>query len=226
MNNQNSGNLNVDYYFSTLLVNKPTKIDSQLTECMNRIFSSPEYLSSKPYKIKKAINELSANNLLTSIEITKSLNSILTEEDYELDYYKMKIFMLIETNSQNLGFFDNINDQKIIDNDTKNISHALNIVLNEKNEIYIENEMLSIADLKIKVKEYELKFKSESIITLDISKKALYSDYISLENAIKEAIEELRNELSLKTFNKSFEELTEKNLKSIKKTFPIRVIEK
>jgi len=223
INELNSRNLIVDYYFSKLLVKKPTSINPKLSECINSILTSKEYLTSKPHKLEKAINEHSEKKSLTASELTKSINSILNEDDYELDFYKLRIFMLIESNSQSFGLNNRINDSKLSETKPTDLSNSLNIVLNKNNKILIQNKTLTIDELNNEVRKYEIEFKNESIITIQASREAKYKDYASIQDAIKSTIDKLRQELSLKKFNKELDQLSDEDFKTVRATYPINV---
>ena len=156
--------------------------------------------------------------------IAKGLLKVLTEEDLELDFYKLRTFLLfsiIDTNSgMNMQLSDFESDQTEVD-----LTKALRITLDDKNQIFVNKKKVSLDDLKKLVREYESELKSESVILWKTDRATMYRNYIDVQNAIVGEIQYLRNKLAIEKYKTEFDKLTEEQQSEIKNIYPKRIIE-
>lgn len=66
---------------------------------------------------------------------------------------------------------------------------------------------------------------SRAIVSIANDRGTSYSFYIKVQNEIERAYNELRNELAIEKFNKSYKSLSEERRKAINKIFPKRISE-
>ncbi|MCB4800274.1 ExbD/TolR family protein [Neotamlana laminarinivorans] len=132
-----------------------------------------------------------------------------------------------------LAFFSCINDKGLVKelpevSETKteyDLSKAINIYIDGSNQLLVDNEKLDIDELKTKVREYENKNKSESIISIKNAPESSYSTFIDVQNAIVGEIRILRETLSKEKYNIELDSLTKEQLSEIRKVYPLNLAE-
>jgi biopolymer transport protein ExbD len=125
--------------------------------------------------------------------------------------------------------------------------NVLQVWINGDNNLMVSGETIDISDLRGKIKEFiknpdkaedlpeietmniqylgESQVSNKHIISLMSDRNTKYSNYIAVQNEILGAYNELREEVSLKNFNKSFNELDKTRKKSIETVYPIHISE-
>lgn len=120
------------------------------------------------------------------------------------------------------------------------------VLVNRNNDLLVENEWSSVADLREKAKEFmanpnddpnlpekELKdipilgptMVSKGVISLQNDRDTKYEMYIAVQNELVGAINDLRNELALSKFGKAFEKCDEDQQEAIKDVYPQKISE-
>lgn len=185
---------------------------------------SAKYDMTKLKGLEQAIDNAQYSGDLQPALIAEDILKVLTEKDFELDFYKLRTFLLlsiIDTNSGiNRKLPDFENDQSEID-----LTNALKIILDDQNQIFVNDKKVSLDDLKTLVREYESKFKSESVISLKADRGTMYRTYIDVQNAIVGEIQYLRDKLAKEKYNAELDKLTEEQQFEIKKVYPQKLIE-
>ena len=117
---------------------------------------------------------------------------------------------------------------------TVNTDNILNVLVNGKNELLVENERAEIYDLRERTKEFitnpqKLDHMPDSpkkaIISLRNDRSTSYETYIGVYNELKGAYAELRDEEARRVYNKSFEMLEKAQKKEIKNKIPLIISE-
>ena len=120
------------------------------------------------------------------------------------------------------------------------------VLVNRNNDLLVENEWSSVADLREKAKEFmanpnddpnlpekELKdipifgptMVSKGVISLQNDRDTKYEMYIAVQNELVGAINDLRNELALSKFGKTFDKCDEEQQEAIKDIYPQKISE-
>lgn len=103
------------------------------------------------------------------------------------------------------------------------INNALKIHLNSESRIVIDNKEIDIDELRKRVSDYESKHTSKSVIVITSSRAADYGSYVTLQNAIIEEIEHLRQLLAQKKYKTDIKKLKKEQLLAIKRTYPLLI---
>lgn len=115
-----------------------------------------------------------------------------------------------------------------------NTDNILNVLVNGKNELLVENERAEIHELRERTKEFignpqRLDHLPESpnkaIISLKNDRSTSYETYIGVYNELKGAYAELRDEEARRVYNKGFEMLEKSQQKEIKNKIPLIISE-
>jgi len=193
-------------------------------ECQKIIVKdSTIYNLSKLKGLELAINNAQNSRDIQASLIAKDILKILTEEDFELDYYKLRTFFLFNIIDIDSGISRRL--PEIEENLEYDLTNALKIIIDDKSEIFIDNKKVTIDKLKRLVREYELKNKSESIISLKSDRGAMYKTYIEVQNAVVGEIRHLRDNLAKEKYNTELDNLTKEQLSEIKKIYPQKLVE-
>lgn len=121
-------------------------------------------------------------------------------------------------------YYKNITSLKSILGESSTFRNIIEIKEQESGSLLLNNNPISVENLRSKIKELILK-NSDYIINFYINDNADFSDYFNINYAISDAIFEIRNDYSFKTFSKEFENLDSEEQNYIKELYPIRVIE-
>lgn len=118
-------------------------------------------------------------------------------------------------------------------------NNILRIVINSNNAVLVEDEIISITEIKEIAKQfldnngdgsckYCEGFKSDkasdnpksAVISLQNDRETSYNEFIKVQDELTKAYFELRKTYAKKVFNKSPEELTEIELQQVKNAYP------
>jgi len=204
-------------------IDKPNTIKAQ--DCQKIIvIDSSLYDLSKLKGLEQAITNAQHSNDIQPSLIARDFLKVLSDEDFELDFYKLRTFFLFEMMNPNDGINRKLPKLKA-DKTEYDLSNALNIYLDDKSQIIVNEKKLSIEELKKLIREYELKNKSESIISLKTERETSYKTYIEVQNAMVGEINNLREQLSKERYNVELDKLSEEQFTEIKKIYPQKIVE-
>ena len=117
----------------------------------------------------------------------------------------------------------NKNDQLLVENKPMDIKY-----LRESAKEFIENPARKdhLPEFKeVEVPYFGLYQVSKQIISLQNDRGTSYGIYIQAQNELAAAYNELRNEISLRKFGKSFDDIDKEQQKAVKKVYPQRISE-
>ncbi|PWK16872.1 hypothetical protein, partial [Xanthomarina spongicola] len=189
-------------------------------DCQVDLINSENYPNTKVYKLQAVIDSIKTAGDIMPSNIASGVLSVLEEKDFELEYYKIKTFVLLDATNTTSGI-----TKTLVKNEKINLDKALKIYLNEKSEIIVNDRTINIKDLRTLVKKYESKNKSESIIALKTERETMYKTYIEVSNIIEDEIKLLREEVSRKKFSTEFDKLTTEQSSEIIKMYPKKIVE-
>jgi len=189
-------------------------------ECQNiRVKDSTSYDMSKLKQFEQAISK-AENAINIQSAVAKELLEVLTEDDFTHDFYKVRTFFIFSLISTNAGISKQI--EKPIKYD---LTIALKINIDDKNEIFVDTQKVTMDKLKKLVRKYESKNKSESIISLKADRNTKYRIYVDVQNAVLEEINYLRTKLAKEKYKKELTQLTKEQLSEIKEIYPQNLAE-
>jgi len=125
-----------------------------------------------------------------------------------------------------------------------NKRNVLLIKANEAGELYVNDDLMELKDLKATIVDFidnngdgscnyckGLKDEKASVnpnlaaISIDVQATAQYKHLVSIENEITKSYKELRTRFAKEKFNKSPDELTKAELQQVKEAYPFRISE-
>ncbi len=120
------------------------------------------------------------------------------------------------------------------------------VLINANNQLLVQGQYLSMSELKDKAKEFienpldkeDLPAKdlkqipligeypvSKGVISLQNDRGTQYQQYLTVQNELQLAYNELRNELATKRFNKKYDNCSAEEQDAIKEVYPQRISE-
>lgn len=219
-----------DYNLSISFLDKIIDIGMPQNEsfknCQSELRERSENAFSKGNKLQTVLDSIKNSGNLTPSIVANGILSVLDEKDFELDFYKMSVFFLFDTinYTNDSGISRKLSEFK--ENETEyDLSKAINIFIDGNNQIFANKEKVDIEKLKVLIREYEFKYKSESIISFKSERETMYKTYIDVQNAIIGEIQILREQLAKEKYNTELDKLTEEQQSEIKKIFPKKIVE-
>lgn len=112
--------------------------------------------------------------------------------------------------------------------------NVLNILVNGNDQLLVRGELLQLADLTEEVKKHvsnnnrDEKYSespAKAIVSIKNDRGTSYSMYIRVQNEMKRAYNELRNEESIRVYGKPYDKLSESEQKRINKVYPQKISE-
>ncbi|SKB64936.1 Biopolymer transport protein ExbD/TolR [Maribacter arcticus] len=198
----------------------------KIERCQLKTFAdSASYNLSKLRRFENIFSPDNPNSSRVS-SVTKQILDVLTLEDFELDYYKLRTFLIFSYIDTDAGLDEQLSENSIGDNENIDLKNALRIEIDGNDLVYVDNKKVNEAGLKKKVRSYEEKNKSESIILLKADRETKYGTYIKVQNAIVYEIQNLRENFSKNKYNKNLDELSDQQLSEISKMYPQNLVEK
>tara|TARA_R110002012_G_scaffold263456_2_gene446536 strand:+ start:202460 stop:203344 length:885 start_codon:yes stop_codon:yes gene_type:complete len=169
-------------------------------------------------QMKELIRQKKVNEPLNMASL---LAKVLTKEDLELDYFKIKLFVFMATSAH-------IGNNYVSDDVLPAIyddENAFTISINAKNEIYSNNKLVNVNELGSLLRNYLVNNTSKSIVLVHYSRNTKYKNYIDLQQSILAVIEELKQEYALEKFNNSFNKLTDTQKDQVNKMYVVNLRE-
>ncbi len=104
---------------------------------------------------------------------------------------------------------------------------AMSIRLSDDNQVLIDEEPAAISQVKQRVMEFisHCEKPDQHVVSIDISRKADYKTYFSLQNEIVAAYNLLRNQRAMKLYKQPFDACSEEQQEAIRAFYPQRVAE-
>lgn len=182
--------------------------------------------TTKEEKLDVIMDSLLQHQNVSAANVANLYLSVLDNKDFELDYYKFRFlstFSMLDTNNgilRSLPIAEEKEEEKEYD-----LKGALEIYLNENSEILVNQQLVSLSELKERVREFESKNRSASVIKFSTSNEARYAAYMQIQTAVSDEINKLRDELSRQQYGLDFQELNAEQAEEIQNTYPIRLVE-
>lgn len=112
--------------------------------------------------------------------------------------------------------------------------NVLTVLVNSRDQLLVEGEWTDISTLRATTKEFIVNPQkketlpedpTKAVVSLQNDRGTSYNAYIQVQNELKAAYNEVRNEESRARFGKKFDELTESQQKEIQAIYPVKISE-
>ena len=198
------------------------------SNCAPNLMEGPEYESSNLAKLNEVTNKYNRAKDLQVSEFHKELSVFLTPEAFEHSYYKFTFFVMLNTIyyaydtgiAQKLPPVRDLEDPPILTPE-----QILQIEIDADNNLTVEGMPAKVEELRAIAKAHLEDLKEEAVISLANARDTSYKFYVSVQNEIVAAYQEVRDEYALKRYGKPLEALSEEELKAVKLVYPQRFSE-
>jgi biopolymer transport protein ExbD len=112
--------------------------------------------------------------------------------------------------------------------------NVLTVLVNAKDQLLVEGEWSDVSQLREITKEFIVNPEkketlpedpTKAVVSLQNDRGTSYNAYIQVQNELKAAYNEVRNEKSKEMFGKKFDDLNETQQKEIQSIYPIKISE-
>lgn len=204
--------------FMDLIMNIPQPNSDSVRNCQNTLLKNHNYDFSKGKKLQSVLESNQNSDNFEPSNMANGILKVLDENDFELDYYKFRTFLMLDLLNSEVKRSEKLNEPKM------DISNALKIYIDEKNKIFVEEDEIIIKELKPIILKYYKENKSNSVIALKTTKETMYREYIEVQNEIISAINTSRENLSKERFNEKYIDLTIDQKNEIDREYPNTIV--
>ncbi|MFC4220020.1 biopolymer transporter ExbD [Flagellimonas marina] len=207
-----------DYYPSKPFMDFVTLEEHEIkrTKCNN----FPK--SGKLALFHQAIDSITKSGYSEADAIAQVFLSVLSIDDFELDYYKLKTFALLIWIRTGEGMENEPVKElpKIYDSNS-----VIEIYLDAKGQPFVNENKISLEKLSGLIYKYMENKKAESAIIIKTDKSVSYKNYIQIQKAVADEILYLREKLSVEMYNIPFKNLSKEQKEELKNIYPMNVYE-
>jgi|TARA_B110000037_G_C16981111_1_gene449051 hypothetical protein len=188
-------------------------------KCTEKIKSLKKYKNSNTFLLEKRMDSIKEEfDLKNASEV---FLKIFDYRDFEIEFYKLRVLLVLEMNKSVAEF--EIETPKY---SKERIENSFNVNLSKENIISVNGKKTSKTGFKNVLKDYLLRNKKESLISIKLSRDAQYGEYLKLNENLELVFSKLRNQISIEYFNKEFNSLTKGEKGKIEKEYSFEIYEK
>lgn len=189
------------------------------SKCTEKIKALSEYKKSNTYLLEQRMDSIKED--FTAEKASEIFLKTMNEKDFEIDYYKMRVLLLIERTSS----------LRKLENETpkyseKRINNSLKVKLSSENIVFVNGIKTSKVEFQKTIEKYLMDNKKESLININTSRDAQYGEYLKLIENLNFVIEQVRNKISLEFYKKEFNELTKTEKEQIEMDYSFDIYSK
>ena len=168
----------------------------------------------------------------------------------DISFIALMFFLMVSTMDREEGISRRLpplpsEDQKVEDQKV-NRRNIIQVKINASDRLFAGNQLMEVGLLKDKIKEFltnptndpnlpELEDKeieglgtvrvSKGVISLQNDRGTTYSQYIAVQNELLRAVNELRDDFSMRTYGKKYSKLSEEKQEIVRKAVPQNISE-
>ncbi|WP_298510228.1 hypothetical protein [uncultured Kordia sp.] len=216
-----------DFILNTMVKAKDFSFE-KYKSCVSEMMNETGFKETRINKNTEFLKSIIKNKGTSSIsEIGNEISKMFTAEDFTHEYYKFLMITTIDNYYikpiiQEVDI-DELHLAKEIENVLQKdltVATNLQIVTKGKSTLKVNNEEVSIDELKEVLKKHYQTHTFNSSVSLNVSGETMMSTVADIKEVISDALHAVRNEFALKKYKKPFDELTEKQQQKIKKMYP------
>ncbi|MEM6686168.1 MAG: hypothetical protein AAF617_10320 [Bacteroidota bacterium] len=186
--------------------------------CSNELKATNGYEKSKLFQVEETLKQI--KTIKDVQKVTVQVATMLTEAEVSHPYYRLRIINFLESHGRRST--EKISKKPTLSKEA--LQNALKIHIKAQDEILVNTTSVSFGELLQKTKTYLEKNTSKSIITIKAEAAISKQFSTALQLEIKKILQSLRDQLSQKKYNSSFEKLSSAQQQEIKKTYPETII--
>ena len=124
--------------------------------------------------------------------------------------------------------------------------NLINVYIDSSSQLLVNDTLIDITNLRSKIKDFLdirsserqecpekhfedipglgiIKINKKAMVTIKAEKSALYRVYVQVQKELLQAFRDLRNELSIERFEKTFDNCSAEEQKAIEKVYPLAI---
>lgn len=182
-------------------------------------------------RVAKEFDALAINGNIEPPAIMTIYANSLTVEDLKHPLYRSMVLLYLYNFCSTFDFDTEIGLKgklpPLPDNESTNAGkeNVFEILIGANNTLLVEDKLEKLTHLKNLTKNFIVNHKEIGIISLQNDRGADYNLYTEIQNIIRTAYKEVRNEYALKTYNKSYDELSEEQQEMVRTIYPQKISE-
>lgn len=179
--------------------------------CVEDIVDEEGFKESKAYKNTAYLRAFDTAKIKNNAsEIWSEISKRFTAEDFTHDYYKLAVFIMIETYKTP----QTIEEIEVVE------TPAFMIMLEGKNMIKVNAIEVSLDELKEMLKMYYQIHTSNSKISLSVDGKTMMNTVGDVKKIMHDVVKSLREELALEKYKRSYDTLMQEQQQEINEIYP------
>lgn len=168
----------------------------------------------------------------------------------DISFIALIFFLMVTTMDKETGISRRLppmpTEEQKVEDQKVNRRNIIQVKINASDRLFAGNEAMDVSQLKDKIKEFltnpaedpnlpEKEYKdieglgsvqvSKGVISLQNDNGTTYSKYIEVQNELIRAVNELRDEFSMRTFGKKYANLSEDLQKAVREAVPQSISE-
>ncbi|QJP33143.1 hypothetical protein F0365_01310 [Nonlabens sp. Ci31] len=158
------------------------------------------------------MNKLQTTDLYKA-EVSSELLKLFEEEDYDLEFYRNGILVLIAWIDLSSGIPDNLPVPSTpLETAVKEPCDEVSILITENGTLLVDNKVSQVEKLESNILKFIDSTNSTVFIILSSDRQATYKFYLEVTDKIVSARKVYRNELSMREYDKAYEDLNEEQI--------------
>lgn len=158
------------------------------------------------------MNKLQTTDLYKA-EVSSELLKLFEEEDYDLEFYRNGILVLIAWIDLSSGIPDNLPVPSTpLETAVKEPCDEVSILITENGTLLVDDKVSQVEKLESNILKFIDSTNSTVFIILSSDRQATYKFYLEVTDKIVSARKVYRNELSMREYDKAYEDLNEEQI--------------
>ncbi len=202
---------------SRLELNRESK-ESLFIECRKSMLNINISSLEKGNKLGAITALMGTNGNVDISSVANEVLELLNEDDFELNYYKLNAFLIFD------AFKLLKNESVVIKKPELDLSNALKISINNKNELFVDDKKTELKNIKRLIIKY-VKNNDNPMIKTKVDSETSYKIYIAVKNEITSAYNFLKDQSAKEKFNTTYFKLNENEKAIIDSLHEIKIVE-
>jgi hypothetical protein len=150
---------------------------------------------------------------------------LLTEADFELPYYRLFTYELIDRQAYNTEFapapFTSLEALGQLNSSGANV---FRVYLNEEDQLIVADQVVSTQQMGALVAGHARTFEQSALYVLQVEADVKYGNFVGLKDQIALAVSRVRDTYARRTLGKTLTELDRQEREAVYEKYPIRII--
>lgn len=192
-------------------------------ECLKKVQKSDIFKGSKIEQLYQSSHLFLVEDEQFENKVAASLLKTLDANDFELNFYKARLFLLLATLE-----FDTGMNRRLPPNDLEEIKispDALRIHIKAKDEVTINEKKIETNKIANAIADYFNENLEEYQISLTNTRDTSYKKYIEIQAIVVKSIDNYKNKIANNHFSKNYNQLSYSEKKEVDEISKIKIIE-